>query len=658
MNGGTGAQARVLWIVLAIVAAAAWLRFGSLAFHYDHPDEVIAVEVARSMIARGTLNTNWVEVAALPASFRVPQFNFSGYMLAAAAALQAGSWLAPWTEVDALGWLRGFSALLGTGVVLATFLVGRRWFGPWVGVGAAIAVAINPLLYQDGLYARPETFATLLTLGVAWLLGGPGRPSLRQGILAAWLLGVLVATKVSMLLLVPVLLLAIDPRAGAPEASWRRQVEAAWAGGRWLLLALGAGFLCGMPAVLTNAVDFLHGVLALRNQYLNGHWPHGVQDGTAMDRLAFAGKYFRKTTGFLVLLAFAGAAWASWRGIRRPVVVFLFAAATLLQFSVYAAFFERNVSHVVPVFAIFAMVAVDALSRLVRAPRWRPAVATGLAVALLLPSLRTSAVLRFQVLPPGVVQRDWEALVKQHPPEPGQLVLDSEWVADHGGVERQLDGWCGPVYLQVAGLGDPAARRLLEDLQRHGYRELGRAESPMRFVPSSTLHTYFTPTRILLTRPAVPETCRRRGHGRLPPSMVGAPLSVVSTRIEGNWAAGGAFPDVAAPVGNPPVYGSWVGDDTRTGRLQLVIDVDGVREIVLGYVSGPVPYRQRVRLLDDDTGKLLLDTAGVRERAWRYQLMRLPAGTRRVRLEATDHGTAWGEWHAVAVPRRFVSQPP
>jgi hypothetical protein len=648
-------RAWALCALALLLLAAAALRLDSLRFDYTHPDEVIAVEVARSMLERGSLDTNW-KLAPLPDVFRVPQYNFSAYLMAAAGAVGLQAWLPGAQAVDTLHWLRGFSALLGVAVVALTFLAGRRMFDAATGAGAAALVAVNPLLYQDSLYARPETFVTVLALLCIVLLAGRKPPGRGAGWAAAFLLGVLVATKVSMLLLLPILVLAMDTdEAGAADVStpgWRAQAAAAWRAGTPMLVALVLGFAAGAPHALTNFADAIEGVMALQRQYTSGHWPHGVPDGTFAERLAHSGGYFRATTGWLFLVAFLGGAAAAIRRERRQLAVFLLAVATGLQFAAYPTFFERNLSHVVPVFAIFAAYAVVSAARIViRRPRMRLALATAGLAWLIVPSVQTSWLLRFDALP-GRSASELLAWRAQVPPASDARSIYTSWVRDVAEVQGHFGYWCGPVRIEIPTTEDEDSLRAVADLKaRDGFREVARVVSPFSGIPASTLHTYFTPTTVILTRTADAQRCKEAGGGLVSRGMVGEPLRVVSLQADGGWQAAGAHGNPPDPFGRHDYRGSWAGSDATTGRLLWTIAVDGVDHIVLPYVTGPTPGRQSVVVKDAETGKVLLEGKLPLSRDWRFPMVRRPPQTRRILIEAVDAGTGWGEWHALGVPR-------
>lgn len=641
------------WLAV-VLALAAMLRLGALAFDYGHPDEVIAVKVPQALIARGSLDTNWIH-ADLPVDFKLPQYNFSGYLLAMAGALLVKAWAPGAEAVSALSWLRALSALMGVACVFMTYVVGRQFFGRAAGLLAALLVTVNPLLLQDTLYARPETFVTLLTLLLVWLLGAGPAPGTRRAFAAAFIAGLLVATKLSMLLLLPLLLLAVPQASLALRgADWGPRLRDAWPRVRWLAAGTALGFLAGAPAAIGNLADFIEGAMFLRAQYSGGHWPYGVHDGLAVARFLHAAGYFGATTGALFVLAGAGAVAAARSRRQRELAVFATAFVTALQFALYPAFFERNLSHVLPVFAIFAAHgALQLATRFAPAGAVRALLFALLALAMLLPAARTSAALRWKALP----DRKREAInhiLSWYGADPNVRIIHPGWHRHVNDVRGTFGGWCGPMLLQMPTPGDAHSQRVIEELKaQDGFREVARIPSVFANIRTSTLHTYFTPTYAFLFRPAEPATCRRAGGGLVARSMVGEPLRLLSTRTDAGWTRGGAIQVAHDPLVGSGFYSSWSGSDAARGRLRMVVDVDGSEFIVLPYVTGPATSDLTTRMVDADSGKELFAARSRPSLHWQFAALLLPRGTKRLVFEAHDNGSGRGAWFAFGVPRRL-----
>lgn len=506
MNVVSAAPARSRWAilaaVLAIVLCAAALRFASLPFGAGQADEAIALRVGQRMVAEQSLDTNW-KLADLPAFFRQPQYNFSGYLLFSAAALAA---VLPANEIAALGTLRWWSALLGVLAVALSFTVTRVLFGAIAGLFASAFAAGALLLYQDSLYARPEAFVTVLSLlFVQLVLAGnvPRRPRLAA---AAVLLGFLVGTKISLAALAPLLLLdGRRPPEGTGFAVWARalkqRVPRPLVASGFVLLCAGLGFFLAAPHAVLNAGDYVTGIRALVAQYAAGHWPHGLPDGSLLERLAYALHYFVGTLGAPLLLAMAAGVAACWQ--RRDWDALLVAAVAALaaaRFATYATFFERNFSHLLPLGLAFAGAGLVAAAGWVPVrPALRRLVLGGLFAVVLLPLLRSTADLRLLELP-GVHAAELAEVRRGIERATGLPARVLPRIEGHAALQGQLAP-CGPQLIEFAHVGDRLSEASVRALVAHeGFRQVGSVPSLFEGVPPSTLHTYFLPRKVFLVR--------------------------------------------------------------------------------------------------------------------------------------------------------------
>ncbi len=472
------------WIALALLlGCAGWLRFSSLQYSYNHPDEIIALEVSERVIQIPTLDTNW-KLASLPEYFRYPQYNFSGYILTASLVRVMIGWIPGYSDHDAALLLRGLSAFFGTLGVLVAYLLGRQWFGPAVGLCTAALVATSPLLYQDSLYTRPEAFFTFLLLLALWIFGFVVSAPRVAAFAGAFLFGLLVATKISALLMLPLVPLAIL-HAGAKSdngldffkspqgyltSACRLFVPLLPA----LVVGLVIGFLGGAPKVLFNWDDYIHGIAALRSQYTTGHWPHGEASKDLLSRASYGISFFVGTHGMLFFVFMLLGLWALIKS--RQMYIFLASIVVLVvsfRFCSYPVFFERNLSHLFPILCLVCA------SGIVMTARWVP-LGRGLQSVLAL------------------------------------VLLAREFHRDKYGVELRPLGWVGgninkvrtalpedgaPVLLEFRDPGDSLSPGVLRALyEEDGLVEVGLIKSLFYGIPPSTLHTYFTPTLRYLHR--------------------------------------------------------------------------------------------------------------------------------------------------------------
>lgn len=653
------ARRTVLLALLLVLAVATWLRFGALLTTYGHPDENIPANVVVHMLGEPTLDTNWKNADVHP-DFRYPQYNFSGYMVFAAVAVLLSQVLPVLGDETTLGMLRAWSALLGVVAVAQTFFLGRTLFGAAAGLLGAAFAAIALLLCQDSLYARPETFVTVLTLAYVQVLLSPRLGPRARIVRASLLLGFLVGTKVSMLMLAPGLLLA--GRQSLPAAgSWKAWLRAEWERRRpvlraalaWAPPCVALGFILAAPYALVNPRDYLHGLQTLATQYGGGHWPHGVPDGSAAQRLLFAGRYFTATLGLPLLLAMAiGAAGALRRRDGDALLVFALFALTVLRFGSYPTFFERNVSHVLPLGLAFAGAGVLACAQWVRQPRARAALLAGLLALTALPAWQATSILRFDLLPGQAdarlvaARKQVEAEYGLHARYAALTIAKQELLTDVAPCEANL--------LEVNDPGDRQTAAAIRDLEGRGFRVVHVAPTPFAHVPTSTLNTYFPVARLFLFREFDARDCGEP-VARLSALRLGAALPVLKVQADASWTPGGAFFRAPRAPAAVSVLGSWSGDFARTGVLRMVVDTGGASALVLPYITGTSTAGQSLVLRDAASGTVLLSLDPLPKRVgWNYLRVPLPPGTRQVLLEASDQGRDQGEWLAVGAPHREI----
>lgn len=482
--------------LLAIVVITGFLlRAAYYRDDYGHPDEKIAIEVVRQMGESGSWDTNWVH-ARLPPEWKVNQYNFSSYLVAARlfhGALHLVPVLQDWSgALDGYWALRFFSVLLGTLAVWQTWRLGCRVGGVASGLGAAALAALVPLLVQDAHYARPEAWVTVLTLlAVELVVTSPG--SRQRAFGAAVVIGLLVACKVSFVLLAWLPLLALP---SGSRGSLRDGLASAGpcAGG-----AL-AGFALGAPFAVVQPAAFLEGVQQLHAQYSGIQPPYSNAAGGMV--AGMLGRYFAATLGWPMLVAgLLGASalvrekrWRELAAVAGPVVVFAGFFATR------SVFFERNLSHVAPLGCILAGCGAVALGRRLApaAPvRSGAIVAALIAIAGLIPAEITSRLLCFGF--PASVRR--EEAFRRDRMRAGQPAaawaqvapLDESPLAV---VAQHFAAGGPPLLLEVSDTGDPWSTAFAVRLQqRFEVARLGEFRGRFSDLPFSTLNVYLSPNR-------------------------------------------------------------------------------------------------------------------------------------------------------------------
>jgi 4-amino-4-deoxy-L-arabinose transferase-like glycosyltransferase len=486
-------RTKVAWIAVAvIVLLGGTLRFGHHAMPFEFPDESITFEVVRHMRQTGDWDVNWRK-AELSPELKYDQYNFSSHLYATyffyrLVKLVPGT-LAWRSERDGFVVYRFLSAALGSLVVLQAIQLG---FVTAARTGAIIAgtlTAISTLLVQDAHYVRPEPFMTVLTLAAVALSLPRGDGAFGRAVLAGVCMGLLIACKISLVMLAWVPFVPLVP-------AWRE--SRTWRASLLVVIAIALGFLFGAPGALTNPEGFAHGVRKLSEQYGGLHPPHSHADGSATSDL-LAG-YFIATFGWPLIAGFAlgvfallrERAWGRLVVLVGPVFVFFGGFATR------SVFFERNLSPVVPLVFVVAAAGVTALAR-VGSTRVRPAYAVA-GVLLVILALRPVS-LTYRLFVGEYMGRRWQAqeqyeisLRAAHPNAKWHtsVLLGDELpqvLTDHfkaGGPEVLLratdyrDDWC------------KANRRRFEETVRAEVLAIRPGSFPE--VPTGTLLTYHSTT--------------------------------------------------------------------------------------------------------------------------------------------------------------------
>ncbi len=353
-----------LALCAAVLLLCGYLRFVNLDWGTwkkqagGHPDEVIVVGVIDSLKANH-FDTD-LRRAAIPESLQGSRYNFSSYeycayvWYSAMAALQKLTGLSqpkfaalPPVVVDRL-----FSACLGLVVCVLVYFCASTFLHRTFALLAALFTGVLPVLVQDSHYARAESLITAGTLAAIYLILRFVRdPSYKLCFWCAFLLGFLSASKVSLaaLLYLPAcaIWIVFKPEHSRAGLAMLRHFAVTITG-------ILAGFLLGVPYVLPHRQEWWAGWKSLREQYSHPFPPHGPDpEGYCFGYIA---TYFWKTFGAaLIIVAVIGVIYLARRKSYRLV---LFLGSPILVyyaiFSLQESFFERNLSHVVPLIAILA----------------------------------------------------------------------------------------------------------------------------------------------------------------------------------------------------------------------------------------------------------------------------------------------------------------
>jgi 4-amino-4-deoxy-L-arabinose transferase-like glycosyltransferase len=116
------------------------------------------------------------------------------------------------------GWVKGVQVVFGVAVIVLTWLLARRLFGPRAATAAAFLVAVYPMAFQFEELLYSEAIATPLLLAVL-LLAWTRVPTARRAALTGAVLGVAMLTRPSFAVLGAGILVAWIALAG-----WRRGI--------------------------------------------------------------------------------------------------------------------------------------------------------------------------------------------------------------------------------------------------------------------------------------------------------------------------------------------------------------------------------------------------------------------------------------------------
>ena len=314
-------------------------------------DELIPLAVIKHMQASDTLDTNW-ENADWRGDFaggfyKLKQYNFSSYHTALYLFQTIVSELGA-KEAPVLVIYRAFSVLCQLLAILLVCVVTKKLYGERAAIFSAAFLVMVPQAVVDAHYARPESFVIFLVALACWLAWKhceQKNPSYAFCEAMVW--GVAFACKFSF---APMIALAF--------------VVSCIIQRRWInTLLWPVGFLIGVavsaPYILKDLSGFWHGVGLLTKQYAAQDMQGGWMSFPSMQQtLAYLLVFFTVPV-FLVMLA---------AGLQNKKAGRLFFALALVVsafylfvFSAQGVFFERNFSHLLPLWAVLFGAGADVL---------------------------------------------------------------------------------------------------------------------------------------------------------------------------------------------------------------------------------------------------------------------------------------------------------
>jgi len=496
---------RKKWIsyILVFLCCAAYIFFRSnIRATYLHTDEIIPIKIIDHIFVTGFWDTNYA-LADLPQCFKSDQYNFSSYILTSTVMIKfMHSVLHIFKrDTDFIIVLRFYSALFHVITILLTYAVGKSLFNSRrIGIVAAWLVAIFPLLFQDSLYGRPESFTTMLTLLLVLLLTRyRQKPQILWFFMMGGLIGFLVAAKITFLVLLALPCITGFSRRNRSRWFYIQLIV-------MLAIGLGCGFALGAPYALVNWSAYLHGLAFLFSRYAEGQRPYGLPDGNIPERLAYSWHYFSAIgAGWFILLAAAG--WLLL--LKKRLYIFLVVGLfffVIVYFSIKPAFFERNFSFAIPFLSMCAGLAIFRSIDGLRSKEIIRITLSGVIIAAIsVPLLLFLWKFKTEVLS-GQYDKQHQALeVKLQREYRGQLKLLG-WTTDDfdrydpSNIEISRDRQ-NTIY-EIFGANDKYTRNFIASACRDlGLRVIAELPSPFQAngLPPSTLYTYHAPQCFFLT---------------------------------------------------------------------------------------------------------------------------------------------------------------
>lgn len=639
--------------LLALIAASAMAgRLYAVHYYsYSQPDEDIARAVVLGVLKSGDNDTNWARTD-VARQFHYTEYNFSSYYLFAANAERLLGHVASdlrFQPKAIRAHLRELSALLGGLCVLFLGVLGWRVGGPVCGLTATMLAACSVTLFQDCLYARPETFVTLLTLVLLLVLTSE---KIHRGLvllIAGFVIGVLIACKVTFLLYVPFPLLLAPALLSAPAASRSDSSEPhlfLWAASLCgYFLAIAAGFALGAPYAVRYPWEYVEGLVPLIVQYDHGSWTNSLGgDPSFPERLAYGAAYLVQTIGWPTLLLALGGLLLTVR--RRDVRLLLVLAGpllSLLYFLQTKTFFERNFSQGLPVLFLFAGLCAAALAEMAGISARRAVMTSVLIIA----ALATPAALFAQGIIPALDGR-YQAKITAETRRVSQhniaVFTTRGDFARPGNINARF---CGPYVYMARDFTIPGQPdRLVE----RGYRIVGAVVSPFGDYPISTLQTYLAPSILYFAPPPATSSCELE-LGALTAEPAQKP-------VQGKVTVSSGWPLNPAPkpqTGWPwPLYDSWGGNDKNEGSLQIG-PFKACGDVTVPFRVGPAQLAVSLKIIRQDGGEQVLydgvPPTPLENGAWAEMTILTPRGEcHRYTVTATDGGDGWAEWIGVGMP--------
>ena len=344
-------------VILIALLLRVWGISADLPYSY-HPDEPAPLGISLRMFKTGDLNPRFFHWPSLLFYLNflayIPYYLFGKLLgvfqtpnsILAVTQQAMGSAYAPMPTMVLLG--RLLTVGFGIASVVMAYLIGKRLTDrTWVGLLAALLLAVSPTTVWHSRWITPDTMAAFFVLASAYAsirVYQEGRT--RHYVIAAVCIGLAASSKYNAVLAVLPLLVAHILRYGRRSLKERDLYVGIF------LSALV--FLCTTPFALLDFGEFYSGLMFDRQHYATGH------AGMEGDAVRWYLGYLWDTTGPIMLLALIGMVWGIASRSREIVILSTFPVAYGLFIS---RFVVRNDRTLLPALAFLFILAALAVAQ-------------------------------------------------------------------------------------------------------------------------------------------------------------------------------------------------------------------------------------------------------------------------------------------------------
>ena len=540
---------------------------------------------------------------------------------------------------------------MGALCVLFVGILGWRMGGSISGITASLLTCCCVTLFQDSLYARPDAFVTLVSLLLCLALTSE---KVHRGLvmtIAGFLIGVLVACKITFLIYFPFPLLLAPAFLSTPgDRDTKNPHLLYWTGSLGAyFVAMLLGFYMGAPYAVKYPWEYLNGVIYLFKQY-GGVWKsEAVQDSSILERLGYGTSYLIYTVGYPALvLAALGVVRLVKRKDVRNILIFTGPLLTLLYFMQTKAFFERNFSQALPMLFILTGMGIQFLAEMIkRSKRLRLATMT----ALLAVSVITSISVTAKAIDPALDGRYKTAMDAKAKAlsQDGKLTVFYTWSTDQ--IQAANGTLCGSYIYETRDFDSGPS---MGELRASGYKVIGRLDSPFGDYPKSTLQSYLAASMVYVAPPDPSSgNCKvllTQLKNDSDDKLIPAPVAMT-----GGWSLDGTH--AAKPKSwKWPIYGSWSGSDENAGNIRIG-PFRACGNFAIPYTAGKNYSEMSVKIIEHtpDGGETLFKgIPPVNAPDWeRIEIRQPDRQCASYTVLGEDNGTDQLEWMALGAPVSF-----